>query len=313
MELRYTVLTRLVLALFIAVFGLQVYRAITRPIGVGEAFLYDRFVRPTARQVWESELPNHDVLYGLLEKRSVGLFHVSPFAVRLPSLLFGILYLAVVWKLTRRWRVVLLLGGIPIVWEGFAHADGTGAAVALCLCGVALAIDGKHLKWIGILLGLSIAANTMFALPVAAVAVLLLVVKRQWTEWCDTVLIPAAVTALIVLVLPVSHAHSASGTRGELSEEQAKHLERALDALRSAAGREPVRIAAAAAAEPVVNFYRAQHRATTWERAASDDPSQHFDYYLFVAAGAPPIEQRHLVVVYRDADFVLARPAPASM
>ena len=71
MELRSTASTRVLLALLAAVFAMQAYRAAARPIGVGEAYLYDRFVRPTARQVWESELPNRDILYSLLEKHGI--------------------------------------------------------------------------------------------------------------------------------------------------------------------------------------------------------------------------------------------------
>src|ERR1035438_6029642 len=92
MAQRSTASIKVALAVLAAVFAVEVYRAAARPIGNDEAYLYDRFVRPTARQVLASELPDRDVLYSLLEKRSVGLFHVSPFSVRLPSLLFAILY-----------------------------------------------------------------------------------------------------------------------------------------------------------------------------------------------------------------------------
>jgi hypothetical protein len=313
MELRSTASTRVLLAFLAAIFAMQVYRAAARPIGVREAYLYDRFVRPTARQVWESELPNRDVLYSLLEKRSVGLFHVSPFAVRLPSVLFGALYLWAVWSLARRWSPALLLAIVPVFWDGFSQAEGTGVALALCLCVVELAWDRRHLNWIGICLGLSISAKMTFAIPAGVLALAILLVQRRWEQWCNTVLIPASAIAVIVLVLPVSHAHAPLPLQPELNEEQAKHIQAVLDSLRSTAGRDSIRIAATPDNEPIVNFYRAEHRATNWERASLDDPSKRFDYYLFSTADASALEQRHLIVVYRDGDFVLARPAPASM
>src|ERR1039458_3168575 len=99
MESHFTVSTKLALALLTLILAIEMHQAATQPINAREASTWDRFVRPTDRQVLAQELPNHDVLYCLLEKRSVGLFHVSPFSVRLPSLLFGILYLFAVWQL----------------------------------------------------------------------------------------------------------------------------------------------------------------------------------------------------------------------
>src|SRR5580692_4102817 len=133
MEPRYTISSKIAIACLAAIFAVQVYRVATRPIGRGEAYLYDRFVRPTTRQVLASELLDRDVLYSLLEKRSVGLFHVSPFSVRLPALLFGILYLWSIWRLTRRFALVaVVIGAVPLFWGLFAWADGTGVALALC-------------------------------------------------------------------------------------------------------------------------------------------------------------------------------------
>lgn len=306
MELRYTVLTRVALAALAVVFALQVYRAVERPIGTREAYLYDRFVRPTARQVWESELPNGDVLYSLLEKRSVGLFHVSPFAVRLPSVLFGALYLWTVWSLARGWWPMLVLIVLPVLWDGFSRAEGAGVALALSLFAVELVWSRKYINWIGICLGLSIAAKMTFVIPAGATAVAILLIQRHWKQWCNTVLIPAAVTSLIVLVLPLSHAHAASSELVDLSEEQAKQVQSALASLRSAAAGKSIRIAAVPSVEPIVNFYRAQHRATTWERASLDDPAKKFDYFLLSGVDATSLEHRHLIVLQQDGDFVLA-------
>jgi hypothetical protein len=314
MELRSTVSIKVAMAVLAAIFAVEVYRAAVRPIGAGEAYLYDRFVRPTMRQVLASELPNRDFLYTLLEKRSVGLFHVSPFSVRLPSLLFGALYLFAVWRLARRlsgW--FLAAGALPLFGDWFWRANGTGAAIALLLCPIWLASDRRNLNLIGICLGLSVTAQTDFAIPAAVIALAVLAYWRQWPEWIDRVIIPALVVALILLVLPLTHAYAPEEKTPEFTASQAAHLQSALEALRIGAGSGPISIGAPPAAEPVVNFYRAQHRAGNWERARRDDSSEHFDYYLFPAGEADAVEQRHLIAIYRDADFVVANRSHAAM
>jgi hypothetical protein len=314
MAQRSTASIKVALAVLAAVFAVEVYRAAARPIGSDEAYLYDRFVRPTARQVLASELPDRDVLYSLLEKRSVGLFRVSPFSVRLPSLLFGILYLFAVWQLARRLSMVAVAAGaVPLFWDCFSRADGTGAAVALLLCAIWLAVERRYLNLIGSCLGLSIAAQTSFAIPAAVVGLAVLAFWRQWADWIDRVLIPAVVVALVFLVLPLTHAYAPAESTPELTAAQAAHLQSALQALRIKAGSDRIRIGATPAAEPVVNFYRAQYRAGNWERAGRDDSPEHFDYYLFPATEAAAAAQRHLIVIYRDADFVVAHRSYAAM
>ncbi len=314
MESRFTISSKLAIACLGVIVTVQVYWAATRPIGSREAYLYDRFVRPSTRQVLASELLDREVLYSLAEKRSVGLFHVSPLSVRLPSLLFGIFYLWMVWRLARRyaWGAVVI-GAVPLIWELFARADGTGVGLALFAGAISFTVQRKHLNLIGMFLGLSIAANITFAVPVVAFMLAILVIQRRWKDWSNQVLIPCAVVALIFLVLPLSHAHASAGNRPELTASQAVNLESALKALRASAGSKHIRIGVIPAVEPVVNFYRAQHRATAWERAESDYNSEHFDYYLISVGEAGWAQERHLVEVYRDTDFLLARRLAAPM
>jgi hypothetical protein len=61
-----------------------------------------------------------------------------------------------------------------------------------------------------------------------------------------------------------------------------------------------------AAVEPIVNFYRAQHRLTTWGRAQRNFASTRMDYYLLPTSDLGWVEQRHLIVLYRDAGLLLA-------
>jgi hypothetical protein len=83
--------------------------------------------------------------------------------------------------------------------------------------------------------------------------------------------------------------------------------------LRASAGTDHIRIGATPSVEPIVNFYRAQHRVTTWERARRDYSSEHFDYYLLSTTEGNWAEQSHLLMLYRDADFMLARRSYAPM
>lgn len=316
MELRSTVSTKLAVAVLLAVFAVQVYRAITVPIGLSEAYLYDRFVRPTVRQALASELPDRDVLYGLLEKRSVGLFHVSPFSVRLPSLLFCILYLISIYRfasvLLKRWFwLVLSIAGVGVLlrWDYFARADGRGAALALLACAVWLTVSRRHLNWAGICIGLSIAARTGFSIPAVLVALAILASLRSW-EWVEKVAIPAAVVAVILLAVPLSHATAPEQRLPEWTDSQAANLHLALEALERDAGSTPARIVTVPGGEPVANFYRAQHRLRNWGRAEDFTPAApEASYYVLLTSATGWVDANHVTVIYRNADFQVAHAA----
>jgi hypothetical protein len=321
---RSTASIKLAFAVLAAIFGLQVYQAVTRSLSSTEAYDYDRFVRPTVRQVMAQELPNREVLYTLLEKRSVGLFHVSPFSVRLPSLLFAILYLWSVWRMAR-----LLLGSgwlflvavtaaslLPLWWDCFVLARGFGAALALQVCAAQFAIrylkgdgEGRGLNLAGACLGLSVAACLDFAIPAAILALLslgYLAVQRCWSLWIDRILVPALIAALVLLVMPLSHAHASAPWHSDLTLTESAQLRSALEELRSDAGIRHVRIGASPVLQPNLNFFRDQYRMTNWDRAGSDLACEDCDYYLLANSGAGLIGQRHLIVLHRDGDFVVA-------
>ena len=327
---RYTVLTKAVLAVFAAVLAVQAYRSATAAIRPDEAYLYDRFVRPTARQIWLQELPNRDVLFTFLEKRTVGMLHVSPFSVRVPSLLFLALYLWSAWQLARLLtdREWIHLGLVSVaaglcLWGGwFTWANGIGAAIALQLSAVRFAVDylklndsvtSDRLNRSGCCLGLSVAARWEFAgaaMALALVLLLVLAVQGKLWLWAERFLISACIAVLIPLVLPLSHAHATPEWIGSLNSGKAAELQSALDVLRTNAGTLPAHIGASAAAEPIANFYRAQHRLITWSRVDSGLESGSFDYYLLARSDEAYVEQRHLIVLSRDVDFLVARKSP---
>jgi hypothetical protein len=132
-------------------------------------------------------------------------------------------------------------------------------------------------------------------------------------DWSERILIPAAALALFVLVLPLSHAHAARENPRELTPVQAIHLQAAIEALRSHAGDGRARIGAVPAAVPAIDFFRAQHRMNNWELAGRYDAPEIFDYYVLSSEYAGWAEERHLIVVHRDADFLVARTAVAAM
>jgi hypothetical protein len=220
-----------------------------------------------------------------------------------------------VWRLARRlfgagWLflvAVIVADGLPFWLGWFSRADGWGVGLALTACAAWATVEGKYFNLIGVCLGLSITAETAFAIPAAILALAILGVWRRWNDWTNRVLIPAVVVAWVFLVLPLSHAQAGEAKTPELTDGQAVQLQSALAALRSSAGAEHVRIGTSPQVEPIVNFYRAQHRASTWERAEPDYWSEHFDYYLLSRSDAGWVSGRHLTVLYQDADFVVAR------
>jgi len=156
-------------------------------------------------------------------------------------------------------------------------------------------------------------ARLEFLWPAIGLGLILLAVDRRWREWTDRVLIPAVVTALIILVLPISHAHAPPEATPQLSALDAGWLPVALATIHPLTAGSTVRIAADPAVEPVVNFYRAQHRLTNWERATRGIEAEGSDYYLLPGSAAEFVRDRHLLVLSRDANFVLARRLAAPM
>src|ERR1017187_10338273 len=182
--------TKLALAAMVAVFAGEAWLAAVRPVTSAEALAYDRFVRPPMRETLHQASRNPDVLYTLLEKRSVGLFRVSEFSIRLPALLAGGWYLWAIWRLCRRsvlvvlfrvsefsirlpallaggwylwairrlcrrWVLVVALAAAPLAWQCFSTANGLGLALALAAW--ALEAAPRKLNRAGVCLGLAVA------------------------------------------------------------------------------------------------------------------------------------------------------------
>ena len=290
---------RIALAALVAVFAGEAWLAAVRPITPAEALAYDRFVRPPMSETLHQPSGNPDVLYTLLEKRSVGLFRVSEFSIRLPAVLAGGLYLWAIWRLSRRPVLVVTLALAPLAWQCFSTANGFGLALALAAW--ALEAVPRKLNWAGVCLGLAVASYLPFAIPAAILAAIIVWRNFRWDRAVEGFLIPALVTSFIILVLPLSLARHTPSVPPELSSAEVNGVRAAVEALRRECGTKPVRVGTSAAVAPVLSFYRSRFRLASWQ--FSDAAA---DYYVLPDSAAWLAGHEQLIVLYRDGGIVLA-------
>jgi hypothetical protein len=191
MERRYTVAIRA-----LAILGVLVaaYLAATLPLGIEEAALWDNLIRPPLRDAFRAPTAWSGLFYATLAERSIGLFRLSILSLRLPAILAGAVVAFVVWRAQRPIVVVAYVVGLAAGW--FSTAQGVGVALTLWALSVCLP---AHAGW---LFGLAIAASPMVA-PLGLI---------YWRiKDIERVLIPAAVVAFILLIIPASHAGPADG------------------------------------------------------------------------------------------------------
>ena len=200
--------------------AVNLYRAMTQSVTPGEAWNYYRFIGPEwAEALSRFDINNH-VLNTLLVRISTACFHLTELSLRLPSLLAGVLYLWVVWRMARRWfgdglvflAVVGLLTLNPLVVDALSEARGYGLALASWMWALELILESVEsfsaakLNLAAMFLGLSVAASLAFAAP----AVALLAVFVAGTGWARTAGRAFAaiffLTAFVLLVIPINHA-----------------------------------------------------------------------------------------------------------
>jgi Dolichyl-phosphate-mannose-protein mannosyltransferase len=171
------------------------YRAITQSIVHDEALTYELYIAAPLSRVFSYFDANHHFLNTLLMRLSVMLFGVSEWALRLPALAGAALYFAAVYQIAvNAFRTsaasalaVALLTLNPLVLDFLVAARGYGIALALFTYALALLVRWEQnekdrrpasLVKAGIALGLSVAANLVFAVPVFAVVVAALVLAQ---------------------------------------------------------------------------------------------------------------------------------------
>lgn len=143
---------------------------------------------------------NH-VLQTLLMYTSARLFGSSELALRLPSLVGAALTLWALWRIAGAFRYKILgalAAGLvavnPMILDHLSLARGYGLALGLFLWAVFFGLERRFVP-AGLLVGLSVAANLTFAIPCAALALVILSSERNWRSaalYCGAVLAVAA-------------------------------------------------------------------------------------------------------------------------
>jgi len=193
----------------VAIFAWSLLRAVTQSVTPGEAGNYDRFIGPSWRESLLEYAPNNHVLNTILVRISTARIHLTEFSLRLPSLLFGILYMWAAYRISRRWfgegRMFLAVLGLlvlnPILVDAISEARGYGMALACWMWAIELVVSGGSISWAGVLLGLSVSASLSFLAP--AVALIVLTGMRRKLGYMPHL---AALTAFVLLILPLNHA-----------------------------------------------------------------------------------------------------------
>lgn len=296
-----------------AVFVVIVWQAATLPLTAAEADVWYRFVRPKLASFFLAPGAWSGLLYGLLAKRTIGLFRLSEFSLRLPGVLAGGVYLASFVKLASfrktdmapvgklgsfrkiiRYRWLLLpLAVVPVWTHWFSFAGGLGLALGFC------ALAFCYSRFAALWLGLALAAAPQFGfVPLILAAAFL----AAWGFWrgMERVVIPAVTVAFILLLIPLSHGGSPVASDSHSSPADFA-VRSAVGILRRETATSPVRIAAGPSAEASLAFYRERYRRRNWLLDARDP-----QYFLWIGA-SPPAVSPDRTILFQQAGVVLAR------
>src|SRR5262249_53494035 len=209
MERTSTGLNRLSKIALIVIALCSLVRASQQSVTQAKAGNCDRRIGPH----WEESLkqfdPNNHVLNTILVKISTARIHLTEFSLRLPSLLFGVLYLIAAYRISRRWfgqgRMFLAVLGLltlnPLILDAMSEARGYGMSLACWMWAVDLVTAGGSMNAAGVLIGLSVAGSLAFLAP--AVALIAACIGRRKLEYMPHL---SFLVAFLVLLLPLNHA-----------------------------------------------------------------------------------------------------------
>ena len=216
MERSSTASTKFAFCLLALVFAVGVYRAATCDVTPTEAWNYDRYIFPT----WQESLQHFDLnnhfFNTLLVKISTSALGRKEIALRLPSLLAGLLCMWAMWRLARRlfgegWGfavAIALLTLNPLMVDAFSEARGYGMAVAGWLWGlecILLYLENlriRKLNQAAICLALCIAACLTFVVPALGLALAATWVIRRTAV--RQLWLPMLVFLFVLLVIPLN-------------------------------------------------------------------------------------------------------------
>jgi hypothetical protein len=212
----FTASTKLALFLVAALFVFNVYRAALCDVTPDEAWNYDRYVAPSWQESLRQFDTNNHFINTLLVCISTDILGRKEIALRLPSLLAGLLYCWAAWRLSRRlygrgWgfaAAVALLTLNPVVADALSEARGYGMAMAGWLWALDAILlyleelDVRKLNRAGFCLALSVASCVTFIVPVLGLAVAATWAagwKRARDLW-----LPMQVLLFVLLVIPLN-------------------------------------------------------------------------------------------------------------
>ena len=155
-------------------FAVCCYRAANQAVIIDEATTYNQFVSGPWRKLFGRYDANNHLLSSILIKASVTYGHLSPFMLRLPSLLAGLaLALGVFWLLKCvesrlfRWAAFILFCLYPLILDFSIAARGYSLSLAFLVWGLYFAWEKRYVL-AGVLLGLAIASNLAIVFPALA-------------------------------------------------------------------------------------------------------------------------------------------------
>ena len=230
-------------ALIAAVFLLNVYRAATQSVTHDEAYSYLAYAAEPWAHTFTSCIANNHVLHSILIKVACDLLGPSQLALRLPSLLAGLLFLINAMRLSRlltpRSHVAATLSFLalsvnPLVLDYLSMARGYSLALAMLssamLVAMGLISDStprpRQFIFLGVFLALSVSANLTLLFPSAALFLVVALMfglggRRARTSrmrlWLDLIRYGAVSACLVagsILYLPVSHASKGNFYQG---------------------------------------------------------------------------------------------------
>jgi hypothetical protein len=188
------------------------YRAVHQSIIVDEATTYNRFVSGPWLKLFGRYDANNHILSSIMIKLSVTLGGLSPFMLRLPSLIAGFfLAVGVFWLLKRiefwplRWAAFALVCLHPLLLDFSIAARGYSLSLAFFVWALYFCMERRYLA-AGLLLGLSFAANVAILFPVLALITAVALLDRHPKPLLSLAL-PAIVLAALITGPSLRRAH----------------------------------------------------------------------------------------------------------
>jgi hypothetical protein len=187
-------------------FAVCCYRAVHQSIIIDEATTYNKFVSGPWNKLFGRYDANNHILSSFLIKLSVTLGGLSPFTLRLPSLIAGFfLTLGVFWLLKQvqsralRWTAFALFCLHPLLLDFSVAARGYSLSLAFFVWALYFTYERRY-RVAGILLGLSIGANLATLFPTLALFAAITILEKS-----RKVTLNLAVPALLIAGLITGH------------------------------------------------------------------------------------------------------------